>query len=74
MRALVSVLILMLTDSTKMLAQTAQETAGEDIYIVMIVTLLIWGGLFFYLLYLDRKVKAVSERIKIDGEVHNQNV
>lgn len=74
MRAIVLFLILILIDSTKTIAQTTKETAGEDIYIVMIVTLLIWGGLFFYLFYLDRKVKALSERIEIDEGVHNQNV
>jgi len=71
MKAFVALLILMLTDSTKTLAQTAKETAGEDIYIVMIVTLLIWGGLFFYIFFLDRKVKALSERIEIDEEIRN---
>ncbi len=69
MKAFVALLILLLIGSTETLAQTAVKTAGEDIYIVMTVTLLIWGGLFFYLLYLDRKVKTLSERIELDKDV-----
>jgi len=31
-------------------------------YVVMIVTLIIWVGLFFYLFSLDRKVKKLEEK------------
>ncbi len=31
-------------------------------YIVMIVTFIIWGGLFGYLVSLDRKVKRLEQR------------
>jgi CcmD family protein len=31
-------------------------------YIVMIVTLIIWTGLFLYLFSLDRKVKKLEKR------------
>lgn len=45
-----------------------QEVAGADIYIVMAVTLIVWGGIFFYLLYLDRKVKYLKKKIDIKSE------
>lgn len=41
----------------------AQEMAGSNIYIVLIVTLIVWGGLFFYLMYLDRKLKHLKNKI-----------
>ena len=31
-------------------------------YVVMIVTLVIWVGVFFYLLGLDRKVKRLGKK------------
>ncbi len=31
-------------------------------YIVLVVTLIIWVGLFFYLFSLDRKVKKLEEK------------
>jgi CcmD family protein len=31
-------------------------------YVVMIVTLVIWVGVFFYLLGLDRKVKRLQKK------------
>lgn len=34
-------------------------------YTVMIVTLVIWVGVFFYLLRLDRKVKKIREKMKL---------
>lgn len=43
----------------------APKMAGADIYIVMAVTLIVWGGIFFYLLYLDRKVKYLKRKIDI---------
>lgn len=55
-------------DSTVM-KMAPQKVAGADIYIVMVVTLIVWGGIFFYLLYLDRKVKYLKKRIDIKSEV-----
>lgn len=52
-----------LTDTMNI--QTVQEeAAGSDIYIVLAVTLLVWLGVFFYLLYLDRRVKFLQEKIE----------
>ncbi|NUQ41474.1 MAG: CcmD family protein [Calditrichaceae bacterium] len=40
-----------------------QEVAGADIYIVMAVTLIVWGGIFFYLLYLNGKLKTLRKKV-----------
>jgi CcmD family protein len=37
--------------------------AGSDIYIVLIVTLIVWGGIFFYLMYLDSKLKSLKKKV-----------
>lgn len=42
-----------------------QEVAGADIYIVMAVTLIVWGGIFFYLLYLNGKLKTLRKKVDI---------
>jgi len=36
----------------------------EPIYIVMIIILVIWAGIFGYMLHLDNQVKKISQRIK----------
>lgn len=35
----------------------------SEIYVVMVVCLLIWGGIFFYLLHLDRLLKKIKQKI-----------
>ena len=34
-------------------------------YVAMMVTLIIWIGVFFYLLRLDRKVKKLKRKVKL---------
>lgn len=34
-------------------------------YVAMIVTLVIWVGVFFYLVRLDRKVKKLEKKMKL---------
>lgn len=36
----------------------------EPIYLVMIIILVIWAGIFSYMLHLDKEVKKVSQKIK----------
>ena len=36
----------------------------EGNHITLIVTLVIWVGLFFYLMRLDKKVKDLEKRVK----------
>ena len=36
----------------------------EPIYVVLIIILIIWCGIFGYLLYIDKEVKKLSEKLK----------
>lgn len=40
-----------------------EQTAGSNIYIVMIVTLIVWVGIFFYLINIDSKLKYLRKKI-----------
>lgn len=46
--------------------QQQEEMAGSDIYVVLTVTLIIWLGLFGYLMFLDSKVKTLKEKIEAE--------
>ncbi len=35
----------------------------SDIYVVLIICLIIWVGIFFYLFSLDRQVKKIKEKL-----------
>ncbi len=35
----------------------------SDIYVVLVICLLIWGGIFFYLLHLDRQIRKLRQKI-----------
>ena len=37
---------------------------NNAIYIVMIIVLIVWGGIFFYLFSLDKRIKIVEKEIK----------
>lgn len=41
-----------------------QFLTDNAIYIVMIIVLIVWSGIFFYLLALDRRIKSIQEEIK----------
>ncbi len=43
----------------------------SDIYIVLIICLLIWSGIFFYLLHLDNQIKKLKQKLnfKEDSEL-----
>ena len=36
----------------------------EPIYIVMIIILVIWTGIFSYMLHLEKEVKKIAQRLK----------
>ena len=36
----------------------------EPIYVVLIIILIIWCGIFGYMLYLDKEVKNLSKKVK----------
>lgn len=40
--------------------------SNNAIYIVMIIVLIVWAGIFFYLFSLDRRIKSVEKELK-DG-------
>lgn len=40
----------------------------SDIYIVLVICLLIWGGIFFYLLHLDRLLKKIKQKVDFREE------
>lgn len=37
----------LLPDTLKTMTQPQEKVVGEDIYVVMIVTMIVWGGDFF---------------------------
>lgn len=41
----------------------------SDITIVMIVCLLIWGGIFIFLLHLDRQLKKIKQKIEFREDI-----
>jgi CcmD family protein len=36
----------------------------EPIYIVLIIILIIWIGIFGYMIYLDKEIKNLSKKLK----------
>lgn len=36
----------------------------SDIYVVLAVCLLIWGGIFFYLMHLDKVLKKIKQKLE----------
>ena len=38
------------------------------IYIVMIIVLIVWAGIFFYLFSLDKRIKNVKKELKDGAE------
>ena len=45
----------------------------SDNYVVMIIVMVIWVAVFGYMMYLDREVKAVNERVKRITEEQGRN-
>ncbi|TFG96707.1 MAG: CcmD family protein [Calditrichales bacterium] len=42
----------------------------EPIYIVLVIILVIWAGIFGYMLHLDKEVKNLREKLK---NIENKN-
>ena len=38
--------------------------SNNAIYIVMIIVLIVWGGIFSYLFSLDKRIKSIEKEIK----------
>jgi CcmD family protein len=47
---------------------------GHSLYVVLVIVLVIWMGIFLYLFRLDRKVKRLYEKSdsEIEGPVHGK--
>lgn len=43
-----------------------QFLTDNAIYIVMIIVLIVWTGIFFYLYAMDRRIKSIEKEIKGD--------
>ena len=43
---------------------------NNAIFIVMIIVLIVWAGIFFYMLALDKRLKTVQK--EINGEKHEK--
>ncbi len=43
-----------------------QFLTDNAIYIVMIIVLIVWTGIFFYLLGVDRRIKSIEKEINGD--------
>jgi len=41
--------------------------SDNAIYIVMIIVLIVWGGIFFYLSAMDKRLKTIEKELK-NGE------
>lgn len=46
--------------------QSTSNSAGADIYVVLWITLIVWIGIFLYLIRLDRKLKKLKQKIEFD--------
>ncbi len=42
-----------------------EKVVGSNVYIVMIVTLIVWLGVFFYLMYLSSKLKKIKQQLDV---------
>lgn len=43
-----------------------QFLTDNAIYIVMIIVLIVWTGIFFYLYAMDRRIKSIEKEMKGD--------
>jgi CcmD family protein len=43
-----------------------QFLSDNAIYIVMIIVLIVWAGIFFYMLNLDKRLKSIEKEISGD--------
>ncbi len=42
----------------------------EPIYLVLVIILIIWAGIFGYMIYLDKEIKSLSKKLKKLEEKH----
>ncbi len=51
-------------DTTKAMIAAGSNEIGQNIYVVLVINLIIWAGIFFFLFTLDQKVKKLSEKMR----------
>ncbi len=51
-------------DTTKAMVASGSNEIGQNIYVVLVINLIIWAGIFFFLFTLDQKVKKLSEKMR----------
>lgn len=44
--------------------QEGVKEVGENIYVVLVVTMLVWLGLFAYMMMMNKRVKDVEEQLE----------
>lgn len=66
MKALISTMQTAMDTVNNTMGNQLEQTSSSDIYVVLTITLIVWGGLFLYLVYLDRQIKKVKNRIEIE--------
>ncbi len=44
----------------------------SEIYVVLVVCLLIWGGIFFFLLHLDRLLKKIKQKLDFKEDFEDE--
>lgn len=49
-----------------------QFLQNNAIYIVMIIVLIVWTGIFFYLLNLDKRIKNIEKEFKNNKNNFNE--
>ena len=42
-------------------ANVLENNSGSDIYIVMWIILIVWIGIFLYMVHLDKKLKQIKQ-------------
>ncbi len=45
----------------------------KDIYVVLVVCLIIWGGISSYLFYLDRQLKKINQKLEFLKDESNES-
>lgn len=45
-----------------------QFLSDNSIYIVLIIVLLVWGGIFFFLLSIDKRIKTIQKEVRIEED------
>ncbi len=45
----------------------------SDIYVVLIVCLIIWGGIFSYLMYIDKQLKKIKQKIDFNEDFKEES-